>query len=611
MKKKLSGFEKFAYGIGAVGKDMVYMLSASYVLYYFQDIMGVSAIAMGIILFAARIFDAFNDPIMGVLVAKTKSKWGKFRPWLFIGTLFNAIVLYCMFACPPSLNGGGLVAYAAITYILWGVTYTMMDIPYWSMVPAFTESGKERENLSALARSCAGVGSAIISIVTVMAVAFFGNTASAKATNVETYSIVSESTTVDLTVLEKDADGVATGEIKSFIADENINFDISAVPGTFAEHVYLNKDSSKENAKFELVVDGVEINNDNAYVTYAMDSLNDTKGVMAIYVDSDSFAKINNGAVSGSIKSTAEVERLGFKYFSLVIAILFMVFILITCLGIKEKSTVDVQTASVKDMFKALIQNDQAMAMVITIVLINTATYITSNLVIYFFKYDLAGKNWRGDYTLFNTFGGGIQILAMMILFPLLRKFFNNIKIFYICVGSAVVGYVILLVMALSGMTNVYPFLIPCFFIMAAVGILNVLVTVFLANTVDYGELKNGRRDESVIFSMQTFVVKLSSGIAALIAAICLEIFSITKESDVIEGSVVDFVNTNILNVKNHFVDTISNGSVMGLRMVMTLVPIAVLAVGFLVFKAKYFLNDNKLTEITKELNAKKNYVED
>ena len=153
-RKRLTGFEKFAYGIGAVGKDMVYMLSASYVLYYFQDIMGVSAIAMGIILLIARVFDAFNDPIMGVIVAKTKTRWGKFRPWLLIGTVTNAVILVVMFSAPPSLDGKGLVAYAAVTYILWGITYTMMDIPYWSMVPAFTESGKERENLSALARSC-------------------------------------------------------------------------------------------------------------------------------------------------------------------------------------------------------------------------------------------------------------------------------------------------------------------------------------------------------------------------------------------------------------------------------------------------------------------------
>lgn len=58
----LSGKEKFSYGLGAVGKDMVYMLSASYILYYYQDILGVNAVAMGIILLVARVFDAFNDP---------------------------------------------------------------------------------------------------------------------------------------------------------------------------------------------------------------------------------------------------------------------------------------------------------------------------------------------------------------------------------------------------------------------------------------------------------------------------------------------------------------------------------------------------------------------
>ncbi len=113
MTSKLSAKEKVAYGIGAVGKDMVYMLSASYILYYYQDILGVSSIAMGIILMAARVFDAFNDPIMGVVVAKTKTKWGKFRPWLFIGTLLNAIILVVMFSAPPALDGGGMVAYAA------------------------------------------------------------------------------------------------------------------------------------------------------------------------------------------------------------------------------------------------------------------------------------------------------------------------------------------------------------------------------------------------------------------------------------------------------------------------------------------------------------------
>ena len=171
---KLSVKEKASYGLGAVGKDMVYMLSASYILYYYQDLLGVSSWVMGVILMAARIFDAFNDPIMGVIVAKTQTRWGKFRPWLLIGTILNAIVLFFMFAVPKSVTGGGLVAYAAVLYITWGITYTMMDIPFWSMIPAFTEGGRERENLSTLARSCAGVGSAIITVITMICVPKLG-----------------------------------------------------------------------------------------------------------------------------------------------------------------------------------------------------------------------------------------------------------------------------------------------------------------------------------------------------------------------------------------------------------------------------------------------------
>lgn len=459
-KKKLSGIEKFAYGIGAVGKDMVYMLSASYILYYYQDIMGVSAWAMGIILLVARVFDAFNDPIMGVIVAKTKTRWGKFRPWLLIGTLTNAVILYLMFSAPTSFTAGGLVAYAAVTYILWGVTYTMMDIPYWSMVPAFTESGKERENLSALARSCAGVGSAVITIITVMCVSGLG--------------------------------------------------------------------------------------------------------------------KWLGGANDG------EVERLGFQAFAAIVAVLFVIFTVITCVCIKEKSSVDMQTASVKEMFRALIQNDQAMTMVAAIVLINTALYITSNLLIYFFKYDFSGAGWKADYTLFNTFGGAFQILAMMILFPLLRKFMSTIKVFYVSFTMAFCGYLILLFLTTGGVTNVYFLLVPAFLIMSAIGMLNVIVTVFLANTVDYGELKNKRRDESVIFSMQTFVVKLASGISALVASLVLTVCQISSD-ETVEAAV-------------------SGSARIGLRMSMTLIPIFVLIIAVIIFRRHYILTDEKLNEIKKEL---------
>ncbi len=611
-KRTLTGVEKFAYGIGAVAKDMVYMLSASYVLYYFQDIMGVSAIAMGIILLVARVFDAFNDPIMGVIVAKTKTRWGKFRPWLMIGTLTNTVLLVLMFAAPPTLDAGGLIAYAAITYILWGVTYTMMDIPYWSMVPAFTESGKEREGLSALARSCAGVGSAIITIVTVMAVAAIGSKMAAGSADNINRVYDNSNTSFEVTAIERDADGNPTSNM-IFLDDAKVTLSVSATQKVFDGTVgnenvadgviYLKND----NTDYSFTIGNIAMNENlgNNAIEISMDSADCGKAVVAIYVPSDEF---NSIPVSGptdikiDMNSTVEVERLGFKYFSLIIGIVFILFITITCVCIKEKSTVDMKTASIGEMFKALVQNDQAMTIVITIVLANTALYITSNLLIYFFKYDLAGSNWQGNYTLFNTFAGGMQILAMMLLFPLLRKMFSTLKIFYICVISEIFGYLVLLGMAITGITNVFAFFIPGFFIMSASGILNVVITVFLANTVDYGEIKNYRRDESVIFSMQTFVVKLASGIAALVASVCLAIFNIQQDS----ASVLDMAGLAEKVRNSGVLASIDNSSVMGLRMIMTIGPTIVLVIALLFFKKKYILNDEKLQEISVELVQRK-----
>lgn len=607
-KKSLSLKEKAAYGLGAVGKDMVYMLSASYVLYYFQDIMGVNTIAMGIILLIARVFDAFNDPIMGVVVAKTKTRWGKFRPWLLIGTITNAILLVLMFAAPPSLNGGGLIAYAAVTYIMWGVTYTMMDIPYWSMVPAFTNSGKEREGLSALARSCAGVGSALITIITVMAVSALGGRADARNTDTITKAFDRSNTEFAYYIVANDADGNPTSE-KTEVTEGDILINISGVERAFEGNIdeatkehYLSFTNSNTDYTVQIGDWKSDKSSGDNSIEIAMDSVDSGKAAIVIYVNKDTYNSLTSAGfydTSIEMHSTLEVERLGFRGFSIIVAILFILFTVVTCICIKEKSTVDMETVGIGEMFKALVRNDQAMTIVITIVLINTALYITSNLLIYYFKYDMGGSNWQGNYTLFNTFAGGMQILAMMLLFPLLRRAFSTLKIFYICVFAEIIGYIILLGMALLGVPSVLPLFAPGFLIMAGVGILNVVVTVFLANTVDYGELKNYRRDESVIFSMQTFVVKLGSGIAALVASICLSVFNIQNDGAMNYQALIDKVgelgNTSSLG----------GGALIGLRMVMTIGPTLLLIIAFLVFRAKYILTDDKLEEISNELKKR------
>ena len=148
---KLSFKEKYSYGVGALGKDLAYAIVSSYLMIYFTDAIGLSPAFVGGLFLVARMWDAFNDPMMGMVVDNTRSKWGKFRPWILIGTLINAAVIIFLFK-KPNLEGNALYVYYSVMYILWGMTYTIMDIPYWSMVPSLSSDKEEREKISVIPR---------------------------------------------------------------------------------------------------------------------------------------------------------------------------------------------------------------------------------------------------------------------------------------------------------------------------------------------------------------------------------------------------------------------------------------------------------------------------
>ena len=470
---KLSKKQLAAFGIGAVGKDMVYALSASYVMYYYQDLLGLPATFVGLILMIARVFDAFNDPLMGVLVAKTKTRFGRFRPWLFTGTVLNAFVLYALYAAPQGLENAGLMIYFPVIYILWGVTYTMMDIPYWSMIPALTDNTESRQWLSVVGRTCAGVGSAIIQVGTLFLVGLLGGKQAAGA-------------------------------------------DIRA----------------------------------------------------------------------------AEIS--GFAKIGLIVGIIFIITEVICCIFVKERSQVNLQTASVKDMFRSLLHNDQAMVTVISILLINSALYITSNFVIYFFKYDMGDLDFS-NYTIFNAVGGLCQIIGMMAIYPILQKKFGNTKVFNIALLSSISGYAILLLICFLGLgSSLLALCVPGALIFVANGILSVLTTVFLTGTVDYGELKSGHREESVVFSMQTFVVKAASGLSVFLVGIGLDVIGMSgvKGMSQDELKAVDMV--------------ISESQKLGLRLLMTVIPIIGLAVALFFFNRRFVLTDERVAEIGKELAVRR-----
>lgn len=156
----LTFVEKYSFGLGAIGKDMVFNIVTGFYMLYLTLVVGLDPLVVGIVFALARGWDAFNDPIMGTIVDNTRSRWGKFRPWLVIGTLSNAVIVILMHTDFNLGSTGEYVFYLSI-YVIWGMTYTIVDIPYWSLIPAISGTKEERNQVSSIARIFASAGGAV------------------------------------------------------------------------------------------------------------------------------------------------------------------------------------------------------------------------------------------------------------------------------------------------------------------------------------------------------------------------------------------------------------------------------------------------------------------
>lgn len=159
-KRTYSKRNHFTFGLGTIGRDMVYTLVSSYLIFYLTDVIALGKDLLwwiAAIMLGARVFDALNDPIMGVVVDNTRTRFGKFKPWIAVGAFLSGILTILLFM-PKTATGYQYVAGFALVYLLWGIAFTINDISYWSMLPSLTFNQKEREKLGAFARICANIG---------------------------------------------------------------------------------------------------------------------------------------------------------------------------------------------------------------------------------------------------------------------------------------------------------------------------------------------------------------------------------------------------------------------------------------------------------------------
>jgi len=167
---------KYCFGLGTLGRDAVYSLVSMYFITYLTEVVGLSNAQLGIIgalMVVFRVFDALNDPVMGTVVDNTSTRFGKFKPWIVFGALTAGVLTVLLFS-DIGLQGGGYIAFVAVTYLLWGMAYTTNDISYWSLMPAISKDQKVREGIGAIARICANIGMFSVVVLYTMVPDLFG-----------------------------------------------------------------------------------------------------------------------------------------------------------------------------------------------------------------------------------------------------------------------------------------------------------------------------------------------------------------------------------------------------------------------------------------------------
>ena len=168
---------RLCFGLGTIGRDMFYAFEANTLLHFLTYVLDLPVwvfAAASMVLSVMRIFDAFNDPITGLLIDNIRSPWGKFKPAILVGGILSALFSVLLFANIGT--GWTFVIIFAIAYFLWDVAYGINDIGYWTLLPALSSDQKQREKTGAFARICANIGMYIVMVAWQPVTVALGNT---------------------------------------------------------------------------------------------------------------------------------------------------------------------------------------------------------------------------------------------------------------------------------------------------------------------------------------------------------------------------------------------------------------------------------------------------
>lgn len=441
--KYLEKRNKVFFGLGTVGRDMFYAFEANTLLYFLTDVLSLPLwvfAAVSMVLSVLRIFDAFNDPVTGLVIDNIRSPWGKFKPAILVGGVLSTIFFLMLFGNIGS--GWSFIIVFAAAYLLWDITYGINDIAYWTLLPAMTTDQKQREENGAFARICANIGMYIVMVAWQPVTSALGNTPEA------------------------------------------------------------------------------------------------------------------------------------WFWCAAVIAVLYLGFLLFPLLGVKEKRAEKQESTTIRQMWNALVKNDQLMWTTLSMALFMVGYCTTVGFAVYYMRY------LYGNESMYIVLVAvcGVSQLASLAVYPKVAKKMNRRQLYTFATALVVAGYVIFFFAEISLL------LIALGAVLVFVGqaFIQTLMLMFLADTVEYGQWKLGKRNESVTFSIQPLVNKIGGALSTGLVSLTLIISGIKVDETVAES--IDFAGKLIVK-----------GS-------MFLIPLIFIVVGYFIYLKKYKISEEFYSRILADL---------
>jgi melibiose permease/lactose/raffinose/galactose permease len=432
---------------------MFYSFEANTLLYFLSDVLSLPVwvfAAASMVLSVMRIFDAFNDPITGLVIDNIKSPWGKFKPAILVGGIMSAVFSVMLFAGIGT--GWAFVIIFGAAYLLWDITYGINDIGYWTLLPVLSSDQKQREKTGAFARICANVGMYIVM--------------------------------------------VAWQPVTSALGD------------------------------------------------------------------------------------TPKV----WFWCAVVIAVLYLLGLLFPLLGIKEKRVPmeKQESTSLKQMFDALLKNDQLMWTTLAMGLFMVGYCTTVNFAIYYMKY-LFGN--EGMYVVLVAVVGVAQ-LGTLSVYPTVAKHMTRRQLYTMGTVFVLIGYAIFFFAEIS----IILIALGAVLVFVGQAFIQTLMLMFLADTVEYGYWKLGKKNESITFSVQPLINKIGGAIATGIVSLTLIISGIK-----VDGGTVDAIDS-----EGKFI----------IKLAMFAIPLVMIVIGYIVYLKKYKISEEFYSKILGDIEERENALE-